>query len=87
MFEGLGLTVKDDYISMDAVHERLKGLDTDLVVMNYDDAGELTSHLSRVKEEKMMMEADYATIFVKQFRGNGSENSADYNDLSMMKHT
>ncbi len=86
MFEGLGLTVRDDYVSIDSVHEKLKNIETDLVVMNYDDAGELASHLSRVKEERMMMEADYAVIFVKQFR-NGKEQSADYDDLSMMKHT
>ena len=85
MFEGLGLKVVDDYVSIGEVHEKLKDIDTDLVVMNYDDAGELASHLSRVKEERMMMEADYSVIFVKQF--NIEEQKGDYESLSMMKHT
>ncbi len=85
MLEGLGLSVKDDYVPIDRVHEKLKNIDTDLVVMNYDDAGELASHLSRMKEEKMMMEADYAVVFVKQF--NTAELNGDYENLSMMKHT
>jgi len=85
MFEGLGLEVKDDYVSINEVNTKLKDIDTDMVVMNYSDAGELASYLSRAKEERMMMEADYAVVFVKQFNTNKAD--AQYEDIAMMTHT